>query len=114
VVWAQTALRGQDWGDGVAVKVRMGLHSGYPTLDDVNYTGIAIHTAARVCDSAHGGQVIVSEDTKEACRGQRPAGVRFVGLGEHRLRGIPGPVSLFQAAAKGLPTRFPPPRAAQR
>ena len=107
----QRSFRGSPWLDGVEVNVRIGIHSGYPTLDEVNYTGLAIHTAARVCAAAHGGQVLVSGDTKAASHGQRPAGVRFVTLGEHRLRGIPDAVPLFQAAAKGLRSRFPPPRA---
>jgi class 3 adenylate cyclase len=110
----QRAFRGSSWVDGVEVSVRIGIHSGYPTLDEVNYIGLAIHTTARVCAAAHGGQVIVSGDTKEASRGQRPAGLRFVSLGEHRLRGIPKAVPLFQAAAKGLPFRFPPPRTTAR
>jgi class 3 adenylate cyclase len=110
----QRELRARSWTDGAEVRVRIGIHSGYPTLDEVNYIGLAIHTAARISAAAHGGQVIVSGDTKEACQGQRPAGLRFVGLGEHRLRGIPDAVPLFQAAAKGLPSRFPPPRTATR
>jgi len=108
----QRDLRARSWANGVEVRVRIGIHSGYPTLDEVNYIGLAIHTTARVCAAAHGGQVIVSGDTKEATQGQRPAGVRFVNLGDHRLRGIPAAVPLFQAAAKGLPFRFPPPRTA--
>lgn len=108
----QRELGGRSWPDRAQVRVRIGIHSGYPTLDEVNYIGLAIHTTARVCAAAHGGQVIVSGDTKEASHGQRPAGLRFVSLGEHRLRGIPATVSLFQAAAKGLPSRFPPPRTA--
>ena len=110
----QREFRGASWADGIEVRVRIGIHSGYPTLDEVNYIGLAIHTTARVCAAAHGGQVIVSGDTKEASEGQRPAGLRFVSLGEHRLRGIPNAVPLFQAAAKGLPFRFPPPRTAAR
>ena len=110
----QRELRERSWTDGVEVRVRIGIHSGYPTLDEVNYIGLAIHTTARVCAAAHGGQVIVSGDTKEASQGQRPAGLRFVSLGEHRLRGIPNAVPLFQAAAKGLPSRFPPPRTTAR
>ena len=106
----QLQLRARSWTDGAEVRVRTGIHSGYPTLDEVNYIGLAIHTTARVCAAAHGGQVIISGDTKEASQGQRPAGLRFVHLGEHRLRGIPNAVPLFQAAAKGLPSRFPPPR----
>jgi len=108
----QRDLRARSWADGVEVRVRVGIHSGYPTLDEVNYIGLAVHTTARVCNAAHGSQVIVSGDTKEATKGQCPAGLRFLSLGEHRLRGIPTTVPLFQVAAKGLPTRFPPPRTA--
>jgi class 3 adenylate cyclase len=108
----QRALRATSWVDGADVSVRIGIHSGYPTLDEVNYIGLAIHTTARICGAAHGGQVIVSGDTREASQGQRPAGLRFTSLGDHHLRGIPGSVPLFQATAKGLPTRFPPPRTA--
>ena len=108
----QRNLRGRTWADDVEVRVRIGIHSGYPTLDEVNYIGLAIHTTARVCAAAHGGQVIVSGDTKEASHGQRPAGLRFMSLGDHRLKGIPTTVPLFQAAAKGLPSRFPPLRTA--
>jgi class 3 adenylate cyclase len=113
-VATQRLLCTSSWTDGVEVNVRMGLHSGYPSLDDVNYVGIAVHTAARVCDAAHGGQVIVSGDTRTASQGQCPAGLRFLSLGEHHLRGIRKAVPLFQAAAKGLPARFPAPRTANR
>ncbi len=110
----QRAFGGRSWIDESEVSVRIGIHSGYPTLDEVNYIGLAIHTTARICAAAHGGQVVVSGDTKEASQGQRPVGLRFVKLGEHRLRGIPDAVPLFQAAAKGLSFRFPPPRTAAR
>ena len=106
----QRDLGAHSWADGVEVRVRVGIHSGYPTLDEVNYMGLAVHTTARVCTAAHGGQVIVSGDTKEASKGQSPAGLRFMRLGVHHLRGIPTAVPLFQVAAKGLPTRFPQPR----
>ena len=106
----QRDLRARSWADGVDVRVRIGIHSGYPTLDEVNYMGLAVHTTARVCTAAHGDQVIVSGDTKEASKGQCPPGLRFMRLGVHRLRGIPTDVPLFQVAAKGMPTHFPPPR----
>jgi class 3 adenylate cyclase len=110
----QRAFREATWVDGAEVRVRIGIHSGYPTLDEVNYIGLPIHTTARVCAAAHGGQVLVSGDAKEASHGQRPTGLRFLSLGEHRLRGIRTPVPLFQLAAKGLASRFPPPRTAGR
>jgi class 3 adenylate cyclase len=71
---------------------------------------MAVNTAARVCDAAHGGQILVSGATREAARSEPPDGVRFRAIGVYRLRGLPDPVSLFQIAAKGLFARFPPPR----
>ena len=38
-VAAQRALAGHDWPDGVAVRVRMGLHSGEPTRHEDGYIG---------------------------------------------------------------------------
>jgi class 3 adenylate cyclase len=107
----QRALRGRAWAEDLEVRVRVGIHSGKPTLNDANYIGMAVHTAARICDAAHGGQILVSADTRKAARGSKPDGVRFRSLGEYRLRGLPDPVPLFQVAAKGLVARFPPPRA---
>ncbi len=95
-----------------AVRVRIGIHSGYPTPTAGNYLGMAVHTAARVCSAAHGGQIVVTGDTRLAVLSTREGGVRFRPLGTYQLRGIPSPVALFQVAAKGLATRFPPLRAA--
>jgi class 3 adenylate cyclase len=101
-------LREQRWVDDVEVRVRMGIHSGYPTPTEQNYIGMAVHTTARVCATAHGGQILVSGDLREATQGSRPEGVRFRSLGPHRLRGLPDPVPLYQVLARGLATRFPP------
>ena len=106
----QRVLRGRTWVDDLQVRVRVGIHSGYPTRAEANYIGMAVHTAARICGAAHGGQILVSGDTRTATRGARPDGVRFRSLGQFHLRGLPDEVALYQLAAKGLMTRFPPPR----
>jgi class 3 adenylate cyclase len=106
----QRELRERSWPEGVQVRVRAGIHSGYPTTTDDNYIGLPVHAASRICGAAHGGQILVSGDTREAVRSLGPSGVRFRGLGQYRLRGLPGHFSLFQVAAKGLPAVFPPPR----
>jgi class 3 adenylate cyclase len=108
-VAVQLLLRGRSWAEDLEVRVRIGIHSGYPTLTAENYIGMAVHTAARVSAVAHGGQILVSGDTKEAMQGSRLEGVRFRSLGLHRLRGLPDAVPLFQVAAPGLIARFPPP-----
>ena len=111
-VAVQDRLRLRRWPDDVDVRVRVGIHSGYPTRTASNYIGMAVHIAARVCGAAHGGQIVVTGDTKEAATGQTPAGVSFRRLGEFRLRGLPAPVALYQVTTKGLTSRFPPPRSA--
>jgi class 3 adenylate cyclase len=103
----QRQLRGRLWAEDLEVRVRIGIHSGYPTLTEENYIGMAVHTTARVCALAHGSQILVTGDTKEATQGAKPDGVRFKSVGRHRLRGIPDAVELFQIAAPGLVVRFP-------
>ncbi len=96
------------WPDNLDVRVRIGIHSGYPTSTESNYIGMDVNTASRICAVGHGGQVVVSANTREAVKASASTGVAFKALGDHRLRGLPESVQLFQVAAKGLPTRFPP------
>ncbi len=110
----QRQLRGRSWAEDLEVHVRIGIHSGYPTLAEENYIGMAVHTTARVCAVAYGSQILVTGDMREAMRGSTPDGVRLRSLGQHRLRGLPDAVPLFQVAAKGLVTRFPPTRTSQK
>ncbi len=98
------------WPDDLHVRVRIGLHTGRPTLTDAGYVGIAVHTAARVCSAAHGGQILLSHTTRNAIDGSEPAGIRFRDLGLHQLQGLPGLEALFQAEAPDLASEFPPPR----
>jgi class 3 adenylate cyclase len=96
--------------DGLELRVRMGIHSGRPTLTDSGYIGLAVHTAARVCSAAHGGQIVVSAAARAAVGASAPASVRFRSLGRHRLAGLPEPEPLFQVQAPGLRVSFPRPR----
>jgi len=109
-VAVQRELGGRAWTDGVEVRIRVGVHSGRPTLTDVGYIGVAVHTTARVCSAAHGGQVVVSAATRAAIGAAAPTGIRFRGLGRHRLPGLPDAEMLFQVQAPGLRVKFPGPR----
>jgi class 3 adenylate cyclase len=104
----QRALGTQTWLDDVAVRVRVGIHSGYPTSTPGNYVGIDVNTTSRVCAVGHGGQIVVTANTREAVKATSARGLRFVDLGAHRLKGLPQPVAMYQIASKGLTTRFPP------
>jgi len=106
----QRALGKRRSREALEVRVRMGIHSGRPTLTDLGYIGLAVHTTARVCASAHGGQVVVSGATRAAVGESIRSGVRFRSLGRHRLRGLARAEALFQVEADGLSPNFPPPR----
>jgi len=110
----QRALGERAWPDRLQVRIRIGIHSGRPTLTDVGYIGLAVHTTARVCAAAHGGQVIASAETRAAVEDSPPPGIRFRTLGRHRLPGLPDAQTLFQVQAPGLPARFPRPRTGRR
>ena len=100
-VGVQRELRTRRWDEEVEVRVRVGMHSGLPTQTDDNYIGLPVHAAARICAAAHGGQILVSQDTRDGPRGALVEAVRFRGLGHYRLRGLPEPVSLYQVERQG-------------
>ena len=106
----QRSMAAHSWPPGISVRIRIGLHAGYPTLTDTGYIGLAVHLAARICFASHGGQILVSRATKEAVAGSEPKGVKFRALGLYELHGLPEPEMLFQVEAPDLARDFPPPR----
>ena len=100
----QRALGGHGWPDGVEVRVRMGMHTGEPSVRPEGYVGLDVHRAARICQAGHGGQVLLSARTTDALDGEH----ELDDLGVHELRGLPEPEHIFQLAVPGLPKRFPP------
>ena len=78
--------------------VRMGIHTGEPTLTPEGYVGIDVHRAARICSAAHGGQVVLSETTRKLLDG-----VGLHDLGEHRLKDLGQPVRLYQLGEHDFP-----------
>src|SRR4029078_8926375 len=63
-VEGQRALGAQDWPQGTQVLVRMGLHTGEPTVGEEGYVGMDVVRAARICSGGHGGQILISETTR--------------------------------------------------
>ena len=96
------------WPEGARVRVRIGIHTGRPTLTDSSCVGLPVHTTARICAAAHGGQTLLSDAAMRAVEASVPGDVGFRALGRRRLHGLPEPEALFQLEAPDLPTRFPP------
>jgi class 3 adenylate cyclase len=87
-VEAQRGLRDHEWPRDVDVRVRMGLHTGEPSLGDEGYLGIDVVRAARISAAGHGGQILVSETTRALIGNQLPQGVQVHDLGQQNLKDI--------------------------
>ncbi len=105
---AQRELAAHTWPEGKAVKVRMGLHTGEPKVGAERYVGVGVHRAARIGAAGHGGQVLVSQATRELLRDDPMPEISLRDLGEYHLKDIEAPERIFQLAAPGLGETFPP------
>jgi class 3 adenylate cyclase/streptogramin lyase len=106
-VVAQRLLAEHAWPDDAQVRVRMGLHTGEPTVGNERYVGLGVHRAARIGAAGHGGQVLLSNPTRELVEDEVD-GVAVRELGFYRLKDIDRPELLFQAESDGLEANFPP------
>ena len=107
---AQRALEAAAWPVDVALRVRMGIHTGEGRRGGDSYVGLDVHRAARIGAAAHGGQVLLSNATQAVIGSALPAGTALVRLGRHRLKDLDDPEDLFQLSIDGLRREFPPPR----
>jgi YVTN family beta-propeller protein len=115
-VAAQRTFNGYAWPDGVAVRVRMGVHTGRASVQEKRYLGVAVHRAARICAAGHGGQVLASETVRNLVEDEEDElpGIEFADLGEQRLKDFDRPVRVYQIVAEGLEREFPQLRTAER
>ncbi|MFL5946021.1 MAG: ATP-binding protein [Gaiellaceae bacterium] len=92
------AADGRDALAAGPVRVRIGVHTGEPLVTDEGYVGIDVHRAARIAAAGHGGQVLVSQSTRELVGGD---GLRD--LGEHRLKDMAAPERIYQLGEGDFP-----------
>jgi predicted ATPase/class 3 adenylate cyclase len=107
---AQRALAVEPWPGGEPLRVRFGLHTGEPVRSAAGYAGLDVHRAARICTAAHGGQILISQTTRDLIAHAVPAHTLLVDLGHHLLKDLPHPEHLIQVSGPGLGREFPPPR----
>lgn len=101
----QQELEEHHWPEEAAVRVRIGLHTGKGELGGDDYVGLDVHRAARIADAGHGGQVLVSEETRLLADGDA---FEFRDLGVHRLKDLEQSQRLSQVVVPSLPAEFPP------
>ena len=101
-VEAQRAHAAETWPGEVEVRVRIGLHTGEPTVHEEGYVGLDVVRAARICTVGRGGQILLSETTRALLGSGLPEGVSVFPLGQRHLRGIDEPERVFEIAIDGL------------
>jgi predicted ATPase/class 3 adenylate cyclase len=104
----QRALAAHDWPDGVAPRVRVGIHTGSARLAGDDYGGFDVNRVARIANTGSGGQIVLSDTVRALVVDDLPEGTALRDLGRHRLKDIATPEHLFQLDVDGLPTDFPP------
>jgi len=92
------AQEGQEALASGPIRVRMGVHTGEPVVTDEGYVGLDVHRAARIAAVGHGGQVLVSQATRELAGAD---GLRE--LGEHRLKDLTAPERIYQLGEGEFP-----------
>lgn len=93
-----TALESQEWPEGLALRLRIALHTGEAQERDGDYFGTAVNRAARVRALARGGQTLLSQVTAELVRDRLPEAVKLADAGERALRGFTRGEHVFELA----------------
>jgi adenylate cyclase len=81
--------------------VRVGMHTGPAVCRGGDWYGATVNVAARLCAAAGGGEVLISEATREAA-----GRLRRVALGERRLhwlKNVTEPVAAQLARRRSCP-----------
>lgn len=105
---AQHALAEASWPEGVALRVRMAIHTGTVDLQGEEYAGHTLNRVARLVSAGHGGQILLSASSAELARQAFPSDTTLRDMGEHRLKDLVLPERIYMVQAPGLPTEFPP------
>ncbi len=106
----QRALAAHAWPDGTHLRARIGLHTGQASVDGSRYVGLSVHRAARVCATAAGGQVLLSQATAGVLEDDDLGELRLRSLGRHALKDFDRPMELHQLDVPGLASKFARPK----
>lgn len=77
----------------IGLDIYTGIHTGEVELVNGEYSGLALHIAARVAALAPGGEIIVSRTVKDLVAG---SGLNFEDFGTHVLKGVPDDWQLYR------------------
>lgn len=81
-----------------AVPIRIGIHIGDIVYDDEGIYGDAVNIASRIQSHGTAGSVMISENVFNEIKNH--SGIRAESFGEHKLKNIAKPVSLYSLTCK--------------
>jgi len=79
----------------IGLQVRVGVHTGEVEVVPDGLRGVTVHETARIMSLGHGGEVLLSDITKDLSQGMS---VEYEDRGVHELKGIPRPRQVFAVA----------------
>lgn len=95
----QRAAAHAQWPHGAPVRISAGVHTGDAEVSDHGYVGLPVHEAARLAQTADGGQVLLSATTAGLIGDELDADLRLHDLGEWPLPGFEGRRRLYALTA---------------
>lgn len=110
----QLDLHAEEWGELGEIRVRAALHTGEVQVRGEHYFGAALYRCARLMAIGHGGQTLLSGLTARLVSEALPSTLRLTDLGNHRLKDLADPESVFQLEYAELASAFPPLRSLER
>lgn len=104
----QRAFVGRAWPGVGELRIRIGINTGHCRIDAGEIFGRPPNLAARLESAAHGGQILLSDQTARAVAGVLGDDEQLFELGRYHIRGFDEPVVVHSVVAEGLTQVFPP------
>ncbi|ORV52465.1 hypothetical protein AWC05_23535 [Mycobacterium florentinum] len=80
------------------IRIRAGVHTGECERRGEEWSGVAVHTGARIGAFAGTGEVLASRTVRDLSAG---SGLAFDSLGPQRLKGLPEEVDVYRVTTPG-------------
>ncbi len=79
------------------IPIRVGIHTGECERRGDEWSGVAVHTGARIEALAGAGEVLASRTVRDLSAG---SGLIFESLGPQRLKGLPEDLEVFRVTGR--------------
>ena len=92
----QELFAAESWPDGLAMKLRVAMHTGEAQLRQGHYFDAALNRCARLLTICRPGQILLTKATASMLADGVPAGAALQDLGPHRLKDLNRSEHVFQ------------------